>query len=298
MRAFITEVLAIWSAERPTQLAAALAYYAMFALAPIIIIAFGLAGLFIDALAAADQISESLGALLGPQAVEAIQNMVASRAKPSTDGSLIASIIGFLALLYAASGLFYQLKYVLNRIWRVPYSRTGAAQKLIRDELLSFLMVLGVGLLLVVIAFANVAVAWLGGFLQRVLGIGDVTVLITILATLALLTLSFSLLYKVLPDTKIRWRDTLPGAFTAALLMVVAAVVIGLFFKLTSAGTAFAAAGSVAFLMVGINYLAQIFLFGAVITRAYASHYGASSPDPNITAPEDPTFQPPQPPAG
>jgi membrane protein len=295
MRAFVTEVLAIWNAERPTQLAAALAYYGMFALAPLLIIAFGLAGLFIDALSAADRLSERLAVVLGPQAIESIQALVASQARPGTHGSRLATIIGILALLYAASGLFYQLKYVLNRIWRVPYSSRGAASKLIRDQLLSFLMVLSVALLLIVVTVVNIVIAWLGDFLQRVLGIGDATVVITILATIALLTLSFSLLYTVLPDVHIRWRDSLPGAFTAALMMILAAILIGLFFQLTNATTAFAAAGSVAFLMVGINYLAQIFLFGAVITRAYASHYGASPRDPNITAPKDPTFEPTQP---
>jgi membrane protein len=295
MRAFVTEVLAIWYAERPTQLAAALAYYGLFALAPIVFVAFTVAGIFINSLETANRISQRLAALLGPQAVEAIHNVLASQSKPGAGGSALASIIGFLALLYAASGLFYQLKYVLNRIWRVPYSSKGATGRMIRAQLLAFVMVVGVALLLVVITVVNVAIAWLGDFLQRILGIGNATLVLALLATLGLLTLSFSLLYKVLPDVRIRWRHTLPGAFTAALMMVLAALIIGWFFKLTNAGTALAAAGSVAFLMVGINYLAQIFLFGAVITRAYASHFGGSPPDPNIEPPDETAKEPTNP---
>jgi membrane protein len=280
MRAFVTDVIAIWNAERPTQLAAALAYYALFALAPIIVVAFSLAGLFIDSLATADRISERLAAVLGPQAVEAIRGALASsQSKPSSDGSVLASIIGFLALLYAASGLFYQLKYVLNRIWGVPYSSRGATARMIRAQLLAFLMVVGVALLLVALTVINVAVAWVGGFLQSLLGIADATLILALLASACMLAFSFSLLYKVLPDVRIRWRHTLPGAFAAAAMMVAAALLIGLFFKLTHAGTALAAAGSVAFVMVGINYLAQIFLLGAVVTRVYSDRSAARPPD-------------------
>ena len=298
MRAFISEVISIWTAERPSQLAAALAYYSMFAIAPIIFIAFGLAGLFIDELAAASQMSERLAALLGPEAVGLITNAIASVTTPtSTGGSLLASIVGFFALLFAASGLFYQLKYVLNRIWRVPYSSIGGTKKLIRDQLLAFLMVLGVGLMLVVITLVNVVIAWFGDFLHRLFGIEGSSVIIATLASLGVLTLAFSLLYKILPDVKITWRDTLPGAFLSALMMALAVTLIGLYFKLTDAGSAFAAAGSVAVLMVGINYLAQIFLFGAVVTRAYASHYGSRRPDPNIE-PTDQASREPTDPSG
>jgi membrane protein len=298
MRKFATQVLAIWYAERPSQLAAALAYYAMFALAPIILIAFGVAGFFIDTLEAANQISERVAAILGPQAVEAIQNLVAAQSRPGMQGSVLASIIGVLALLFAASGLFIQLKYVLNRIWRIPYSPVGATRRLIRDQLVSFLMVLAIGLLIVVLALLNIAVAWLGELLQRLLGIPDATLIITLLLTVGLLTLAFSLLYTVLPDVRIRWRDSLPGALLAAVLMVLAGVVIGLVLQLTSAASALAAAGSVAFLMVGINYLAQIFLFGAVVTRAYCSHYGATPPDPNIEPPKEEAREPTNPQSG
>jgi membrane protein len=296
MRAFYNEIMAIWYAERPSQLAAALAYYSMFAVAPMIFIAFALAGYFIDEMAAATQISERLAALLGPETVELITSAIASLSTPArTGGSLLASIVGFFALLYAASGLFFQLKYVLNRIWRVPYSRQAGWGKYIRAQLLAFLMVLGLGLMLVLVAFVNVVIIWFGDLLQRLLGIESSSVIITTLASLGLLTLAFSLLYKILPDVEISWRDTLPGAALSAVGMALAVRLIGLYFRLTSAGTAFAAAGSVAVLMVGINYLAQIFLFGAVVTRAYASHYGSRPPDPNIEPPDEAAREPTNP---
>jgi hypothetical protein len=101
--------------------------------------------------------------------------------------------------------------------------------------------------------------------------------------------------YKILPDIKISWRDTLPGAALSAVGMALAVRLIGLYFQLTSASSAFAAAGSVAVLMVGINYLGQIFLFGAVVTRAYASHYGSRRPDPNIEPPDEAAREPTNP---
>jgi membrane protein len=275
MRGFLKEVSNIWVIERPSVLAAALAYYGIFALVPIIYVAFTLAGMFIDALAAADRLSTRLETVFGPQVVDALESLMAGKPQPTQSENVLVSIISFLALLFAASGLFYQLQYALNKIWQIPPPEMRRPATLVRQYLFSFLMVLGVGLLLIIATLVNLLIAWLGQLANSLLGIEGLTLFLTVLGSLAILTFCLALLYKVLPQVKITWRDVIPGAALTAVLIMLAAFVMGLYFKFTSGSTAMVVAGSTAVILVGIYYFAQIFLFGAVFTRAYSVRYGS-----------------------
>lgn len=278
MREFLTKLYNIWISERPNQLAAALAYYGMFSFAPVIFIGFTIAGLFIDQLAAAERMYQRMEAVLGPETSKFIADAVSTIGSTSSGGTLLGSLISLIALLAAASGLFFQLQYALNKIWRVPPPERGQTGAFIRQRLFSFLLVLGVGLLLILATLANLILGWFGSWLEVLFEVTVPSVIWTGLGSLALLTISFALLYKVLPDVEIAWREVWAGSFTAALLVVLFVLLIGLFFTSGMIGSAFEAAGAFAVLLIGIYYVAQIFLLGAVICRVYANLYGSQRP--------------------
>lgn len=278
MRAFLRKLYNIWISERPSQLAASLAYCGMFSFAPVIYIGYLVAGLFIDQLEATERMYQRMEALLGPETAGFIQGAVSAIGQADRSGTLLGSLVSFIALLAAASGLFFQLQYALNKIWRVPPPERGQTGAFIRQRLFSFIMVLGVGLLLILATLTNLIVGWLGSWLEVLFEVSVPSLILTGLGSLALLTLAFALLYKVLPDVEIDWRDVWAGSLAAALLVVLFALLLGLFFTSGAIGSAFEAAGAFAVLLIGIYYVAQIFLFGAVFCRIYAGQFGSHRP--------------------
>jgi membrane protein len=283
MRDFLAEVYAIWVSERPAQLAAALAYYGMFSFAPVIYIAFTIAGIFIDELAVAGQLYEQLQKVLGPETAEQVRKLVLAVSNTAPSGSFLFSLISFLALFFAASGLFFQIQYALNMVWRVPPPKKGHTKAFIRKRLLSFIMVMGVGLLLIATVLVNVLLAWFGSLVSRFIGTGESPQLLTLVASLGLITVSFILLYKLLPDVKVAWRDVWPGALAAAVLVMLAGALAAIYFRVGSLSTALEAAGAFAVILIAIYYIAQIFLLGAVITRVYSGLYGSRKSSPELT---------------
>ena len=270
---FIKELYRIWVAERPSQLAAALAYYGVFAFAPVIFVAFAVAGVFIDNLAMSHQVFEQIGNVLGPEAAQLLQDNVETISQTTSGGSPLISLISFLALLFAASGMFFQLQYALNTVWNVPPPAKGETLVLIRQRLFSFVMAIGVGLLLVLATLVNVLLVWLGSFMP----IEPSVPISNLIAFMGLVTLSFALIYKVLPDVDIAWRDVWIGAAVTALLVTLGGLLVGLFVGNGRIGSALEAAGTFAVILIGIYYTAQIFLFGAVLTRVYASMFGSKA---------------------
>ena len=268
---FGKEVYHIWITERPTQLAAAIAYYGMFAIAPVIFIAFAVAGLFIDELNAATQFFDRLENALGPETAQFIQNSVENISQTTFGGTVLTTIISFIALLLAASGLFFQLQFALNSIWKVPPVEKGETSSFLKKRLFSFVMVIGVGLVLIVGSAASLLFTWITSLLNLNIS-GQVYYAI---AFLAIALLSIALIYKVLPDVKISWRDVWIGAGVTTALIVIGGFLIGLYLKHSNIGSALEAAGSFAVILLGIYYVAQIFLFGAVFTRVYAHNYGS-----------------------
>lgn len=268
---FGKEVYQIWITERPSTLAAALAYYGMFSLAPLIYVAFSVAGIVLDEASVANQFFNRLENVMGAETAQFIQEAVYSLEQTSTGGSYLWSIISFLALLFAASGMFFQLQYALNTIWNVPAPERGETKNFIRQRLFSFLMVIGVGLLLIIMAAASLLLSWITSFLNiDAPGTGY-----TLLAFLAVATVSFALIYKILPNISISWRDVWIGAAVTAVMVIFGGFIIGFYLSRSSATSALQAAGSVAVVLLGIRYMAQIFLIGAVFTRVYAHMFGS-----------------------
>ena len=275
---FLKKVYQIWVDERPVQLAAALAYYAMFSLAPVIFIAFTIAGILIDNIALTEQVSATLEQILGPEMVQAIQSMLANISIDLPDQieqyTWLSSLIGFLALLWAASGLFNQIHFALNRLWQVPVTTKSKTLGMFKYRLLSFSIVILLGLLLVIMSLVNGLLSWI----DSIIDVPTDYSLIVFLAFVSLTTLCFALIYKLFPDVPLRWRDVWLGAGIAAFLETIGYLLIGLLIQFGILTSASAAAGSIAVLLMIAYYMAQIFLLGAVITRVFTTTRGSQSP--------------------
>jgi len=280
IRNFIKEIYQAWISEKPNQLAAALAYFGMFSFAAVIYIAYQIAGIFINEAAAAEQLYTRIEAVLGSEIATFIQDSVSAISATSEGGSWIISAVSLISLLLAAMGLFLQLKYVLNRIWGVPLIQVGNRLAIIRQRLFAFIMVIALGLLVILVTVVNVIFAWFGSIVEDLFANSGLVSVLNILALLAVVFLAHAFAYKVLPDVKLAWRDVWSGSVAATLLMALGGLVIGLYFKFGGIRSAFEAAGAFAVLMIAIYYFAQIFLFGAIITRVYAQRYGSKRKSP------------------
>lgn len=275
IRELVKEVSQIWVLKRPTLLAAALAYYGVFSFAPVIYLAFLLAGLFINEAAFAERFYARLDAVFGAEIAIFIQNAVVAMANTNSGSSILISIISFLALFFAASGIFYQLQFALNTIWQTPNSSQQQARAFVRYRLFSFLMVILLGLLVILIAALNFILLWFGSLIEIFIPTTGWLTFLNFLMLIGVIILAIAFMYKVLPDVKITWRDVLPGSLITTLLMIVGGVLFGLYFRLGGIGSALEAAGAFAVLLIAIYTFSQIFLFGAVFTRAYAQRYGS-----------------------
>lgn len=268
---FVKELYQIWLSERPTQLAAALAYFGLFSFAPVIYIALAVAGIFIDEASVLERLLTRVEETFGGGVAQTIQNMLSNISLPGSEGSWLISLISFLLLLLTASGVFYQLQFSLNTIWKVPVYKKKVLQRTLRERLFSFLMVIGMGLLLVLAAAVSLLVSWISSksilpsFLPS----------LSVVGFIVLATLTFGVMYKLLPAIKIAWRDVWVGAFSAAALVGIGGLVIIFFIDNTSVSSALEAAGAFIVLLTGFYYFSQIFLLGAIITRMTADRRGS-----------------------
>jgi len=268
---FLKELMLAWGKSRTPRLAAALAYYSLFSLAPMLFIALTVASIFLEDLNISEQLYTQLESILGEATVDLLQNVVDSLSSRSATTGTITSIIGLAALIFAATGLFAQLKDALNTIWDVHTLNKGGAIQLVKDRLLAFVLVLGAGILIVIAAFANLVVTLLAAFFH----FNGPLSLVNNGVMLVLIIMSLTLLYKILPDVKISWGDVWPGASLTAILLLFGSRLMGFYIGISDLGSAFGAAGALAVLLVGIYYLTQIFLFGAVFTKVYAFRFGS-----------------------
>jgi len=257
-----------WSDANALRLSAALAYYSIFSIAPLLVLAVGIAGWFFGAEAVTGQLQDDLQGLMGGRAADVIQSMVKSTSRPST--SLLATVIGLVTLLIGASGVFGQLKDALNAIWSVKV-KSGGWRIYLRQQLLSFGMVLVIGFLLLVSFVLTTVLNAFSHWVEAILRLpswvwGGAGVVLSLLVV----TLLFALIFKVLPDVKIHWRHVWTGAAFTALLFEVGK--FGLAFYLGRAGTtsSFGAAGSVVLILLWVYYASCIVLFGAEFTKEYA----------------------------
>jgi membrane protein len=270
----LKETVQDWSEDKASRLAAALAYFTIFSLAPLLVIVIAIAGLVFGREAAQNQLMGQIQGLVGQQGAGMIQTMVQSTSKPST--SIIATIIGLITLLLGASGVFGALQDALNTIWEVAPNPKAGMMVVLRNRFASFGMILVVGFLLLVSLVLTTVLAALGKFVGGLFPGADVLgQVINFVISFVGITLLFGLIYKALPDAEIAWGDVWIGSAATALLFTIGKFLIGLYLGRGSVGSAYGAAGSLVVLLVWIYYSAMILFLGAEFTKVYAFHYGS-----------------------
>jgi membrane protein len=268
-----------WMDDYAPSMGAALSYYTLFSLAPLLVIVIAIAGMVFGQDAAQGAIIAQLQGIMGPEGATAVQGLLKAAREPST--GIVASIVGGLLLLLGATAIFAELQSDLDRIWQVPAKeKQSGLWGWLRGRVLSFGLVLGLAFMLMISLVVSAAIAasgeWLGG------GGAAESVVASVLnftASLAIFTVLFAMIYKIMPTAKISWHDVWMGAAVTALLFNVGKSLIALYLAKSSVASGFGAAGSFVILVAWFYYSAQIFLFGAEYTWVYANS------KPKVSAP-------------
>jgi membrane protein len=280
--------LAGWWNDNVPRMGAALAYYTLFSLAPILVVAIAIAGLAFGAEAVRGEIVGQIEGLVGLEGARAVQAMLEGAAQPSS--SIPATIIGVITFFLVATGAFLELQTDLDAIWRVkPKSSGNFLRSLVMQRLISFGLVLGLAFLLLTSLVVSAGLAAANDYLGNAFpGVAVLWEAINVVVSLGVITLLFAMIYKVLPDVKLAWSDVWVGALVTAGLFTIGKFLIGLYLGTSSLASTYGAAGSVIVILVWVYYSAQIILLGAEFTREYVSQFGRRPP-PEAFATRDPT---------
>ncbi|MBD2298964.1 YihY/virulence factor BrkB family protein [Nostoc sp. FACHB-87] len=263
-----------WSEDKASRLAAALAYYTIFSIAPLLIIVIAIAGAVFGEEAARGEIVRQIQGLVGPDGAEFIEIAIRNANQPKTGA--IASVISILLLLLGATGLFTELQDALNTIWEVQPKPGHGVKNVVRQRALSFAMILGIGFLLLVTLIISTALTAIVGYFSNLLpGIDFIWQFFNFILSFVITTLLFGLIFKVLPDVKITWNDVLIGAVITSLLFSLGRYLLGQYLGNSSFGSTYGAAGSLVVILAWVYYAAQILFFGAEFTQVYARRYGS-----------------------
>lgn len=265
-----------WQSDNAMRMAAALAYYTVFSLAPLILAAISVAGLFFGPEAATGQIYAQLKGALGASVAASIEELVKAASKPAE--GIWGAIVAFLLVLLGASGVFGELKDSLNVIWRVPKKESSGIMDWIRGRFLSITMVLGVCFLLLVSLVVNAGLGVAAEFgTSLVPGIPAVMQVVTTVVSFGMITVLFALLFKYLPDTKVTWHDVWIGSAVTAFLFTVGKTGLEIYIAKASPASVYGAAGTLALVLIWVYYSAQIFFMGAEFTAIFAQEEGSRS---------------------
>lgn len=270
----LKETFQEWQADKASRLAAALAYYTIFSLAPLLIMAIAIAGSIFGEEAAKGEIVGQIQGLVGREGATVIETAIKNANQPKI--SSIASLISVGVLLFGASGVFAQLQDALNTIWNVKVKPQRGVMNFIRKRILSFSAVLGIGFLLLVSLVISAALSALNKYMEDLIpGADFLWEILNLAISFGIVTLLFALMYKFLPDVKIKWGDVWIGAMITALLFTIGKFALGLYLGRGSFGSTYGAAGSLIIILAWVYYSAQILFFGAEFTQVYAREYGS-----------------------
>jgi len=278
----LKETYTDWNEDKAPRLGAALAYYTVFAMAPLLILMLSITGLFFDKAGSQTMIVGYIHQFIDdPKVAEMIRDMIDNASKHNS--GLMPTIIGLATALFGAAGLFGQLQDALNTIWEVAPKPGLGFMAMLKNRFLSFTMVLGTGFLLLVSFVLSAALAALGNFMGGYLPIPEAVLhAINFVISFGIITLLFAMIYKVLPDVEIGWHDVWMGAAMTSFLFTIGKFALGLYLGRSGATSAYGAAGSLILILLWIYYAAQILFFGAEFTQIYATKYGSRiKPSPN-----------------
>lgn len=266
----LSSTVKAWDAHESARVGAALAYYTALSMAPMLLIAIAVAGMVFGRDVARAEVSTQLHAALGPAGAEVVNGLLDQTRDGST--GVLATIIGLLTLLGGATNLFAALHATLNRIWDVPRPAKVGVLFVLRRRFLAFCMVLVIGFLLLVLLVISAGLSGLQSVMAEGMAAMVLVRLLDTVVSVMVTTGLFALLYRVLPDTSVTWRDVGVGAFVTAMLFALGRLLIGWYLGTTSIASAYGAAGSFVVMLVWIHYSAQILLLGAEFTHVHALH--------------------------
>lgn len=270
-----TESIRRWNDDYAQSMGAALAYYAMFSIAPLLLIVISLTGIFFGPDAIRGEIFSQLRGLMGDDGALAVQQLLESVSQP--EKSLLATLIGAIVLTIGATTVFGELQDDLDRIWKVPVREKEAGLwRLIRNRILSFGMILGIGFLLLVSLIFNAVLAALSKWWAPIFGEwATVASISNFIISFLMVTAMFALIYKFMPRARILWSDVIVGSLVTALLFTIGKTLIGIYLGESGVASGYGTAGSLIALLIWVYYSAQIFLLGAEFTKIYAERHGS-----------------------
>jgi membrane protein len=292
VRALFGEAFTGWREHKASNMAAALAYYTVFSLAPILVISIAVAGLVFGQEAAEGRIVGQISGLVGRESALALEAMIAAARAPSS--SIAATVLGLATLLFGATGVFGELQDSLNTIWGVKPKPGRGLIRLLKTRFVSFTMVLGIGFLLLVSLVVSAAISAIGAWLSGLLPLPEVVLQgINLVVSIAVVALLFAMIFRFLPDVEIGWRDVWAGAVFTAVLFGLGKLAIGLYLGKSSVASSYGAAGALVLILVWVYYSAQILFFGAELTRAWAYQQGSRiAPDEDAVPASQPVGRP------
>jgi membrane protein len=262
-----------WIDDNAARVAAALAFYTLLSMAPLVLLSVALLGTLMGESDARSRILSEVGSVVGPQAAGALSAVVSSAAH--SDSGFISSVVGIAVLLVGASGVFGELQYALDTIWGVKPKPGRGIMGVIKDRLFSFSMVIGVAFVLLVSLVISTILSSMGRVVADALPGGAILwQCVNLAVSVGVITVLFAIIFKVVPDIEIRWRDVLVGAFVTATLFSIGKYVLGLYLGTSSVASSYGAAGSVVALVVWVYYSSQLVFLGAEFTQVFARRYG------------------------
>jgi membrane protein len=278
LASLLHETFRQWSTHRVPRMGAALSFYTIFSLAPLAILTLSLVSLAIDRSAARAEMIDMIRYQVGTEGADTVSMILAKTASASSGTSTWEAVIGFIVLLVGSSGVFGELQDSLNQIWDVTPQRHPVLL-IIKERAISFVMVLVISFFMLISFLFSAAVAIAGSYLHgKFPSLDGIWELANSGVSLVVIALLFALIYRVIPDARVAWRDVWSGAAIAAVLFVLGKYVLGFYFGRSAIASSYGAAGSVIIVLVWVYYSAQIMFFGAEFTRVYAQRHGSQRP--------------------
>jgi membrane protein len=263
-----------WMGADPFRQSAVVAYYAIFSIPALLVIIIALAGLAFGREAVQGEISAQINSAMGEQTAKQVEDIIAKASEQKT--SILATIIGIVTLIIGSTGVFTQLQTSLNQIWEVKVSAKKKWLKSVKDRLFSFGLVVSIAFLMLISLALTAGLEAFSGWIKAHLPDFMVYVFkfLNFIISFGVISALFALMFKILPDAKIKWRDVWIGAMVTTLLFILGKFLLGIYFAKASPGSAYGAAGSIVLIMLWVSYSCMILFFGAEFTKQYAVFHG------------------------
>jgi membrane protein len=268
-----------WLGDRASSMGAAIAYYAVFSLAPVLILIIAVAGLVFGKRAAEGALFDEIAGLVGNESAGAVQAML--RSASETNSGIVATIVGLGALIVAATAVFGEVQAAFNVIWKAKQARTGGVQNLVKARLRSLALIVAIGFLLLLSLGLSAALAAFSAYLDQFLpGLPTILQVLNFVLSFGFTTVLFAMMFKILPDASVEWWDVWVGAAITSLLFTIGKYFISLYIGSNGVRSIYHAAGAIVLILIWIYYSAQILLFGAELSKAFGDHRAAKRAQP------------------